>query len=71
MAKYNEEVKAKCVEKVKQGVALAAITKELGPNPKAIQRYCKKAGVDIPKKPKAEKKAPEAKKPVAPVNQKK
>jgi len=57
MPKYTEEIKAKCVEKVKQGVALAAITKELGPNPKAIQRYCKKAGVEMPKKPKVEKKA--------------
>lgn len=69
MPKYSDEVKAKCVEKVKQSVALATITKELGPNPKAIQRYCKKAGVDIPKKKKAEKaeKAPKA----PPANQKK
>ena len=56
MPKYDEEAKAKCVEMVKQGVALAEITRQLGPNPKAIQRYCKKAGVEIPKKPKAEKK---------------
>jgi len=60
MAKYDEEVKAKCVEQVKQGVALAEITRQLGPNPKAIQRYCKKAGVEIPKKPKVEKKAEKA-----------
>ena len=56
MPKYTDEVKAKCVEMVKTGVALAEITRKLGPNPKAIQRYCKKAGVEIPKKPKTEKK---------------
>jgi len=56
MPKYDEEVKTKCVEMVKQGVALAEITRQLGPNPKAIQRYCKKAGVEMPKKEKAEKK---------------
>ncbi len=60
MVKYDEEVKAKCVEMVKQGTALAEITRQLGPNPKAIQRYCTKAGVTIPKKEKAPKK--EAKK---------
>ena len=59
MAKYNEEVQTKCVEAVKKGVALAEITRQFGPNPKAIQRYCKKAGVEIPKKPKKEK-APKA-----------
>jgi len=57
MAKYDDEVKAKCVEQVKNGVALAEITRQLGPNPKAIQRYCKKAGVAVPKKEKAEKPA--------------
>jgi len=60
MPKYEDNVKAECVELVKQGVALAEITRQKGPNPKAIQRYCKKAGVEIPKKekaPKAEKKA--------------
>jgi len=56
MAKYDDEVKAKCVEQVKNGVALAEISRQLGPNPKAIQRYCKAAGVVIPKAPKAEKK---------------
>ena len=55
MAKYDETVKAKCVEAVKAGKALTQITKELGPNPKAIARYCKKAGVDIPKKEKVVK----------------
>ena len=61
MVKYEESVKAECVEMVKQGVALAEITRQKGPNPKAIQRYCKKAGVDIPKKVKAPK-APKAEK---------
>ena len=55
--KYNEEVKAQCVEKVKEGLALAEISRQLGPNPKAIQRYCKAAGVEIVKKPKADKKS--------------
>lgn len=65
MAKYDDKVKAQAVEMVKQNVALAEISRQLGPNPKAIQRYCKKAGVAIPKaekKPKAEK-APKAEKP--------
>jgi len=55
MAKYDEEVKAKCVELVKAGTALAEVARQLGPNPKAIQRYCKAAGVDIPKKEKKAK----------------
>ncbi len=59
MAKYDEKIKAEAVEMVKQGIPLTEIKKKLGPNPKAVQRYCKKAGVEIPKKekkPKAEKK---------------
>ncbi len=57
MPKYDDEVKAKCVEMVKSGVALAEITRQLGPNPKAIQRYCAKAGVEMPKRaPKAKAK---------------
>ena len=55
MAKYDEETKAKTVEMVKEGIALAEIARQLGPNPKAIQRYCKAAGVEVPKKTKAEK----------------
>jgi len=55
MAKYDEETKAKAVEMAKSGMALAEITRQLGPNPKAIQRYCKKAGVELPKKEKAAK----------------
>lgn len=50
MAKYDEKVKAECVEMVKSGSALADVSKKFGPNPKAILRYCKKAGVDVPKK---------------------
>lgn len=61
MPKYEDEVKNKCVEMAKQGVALAEITRQLGPNPKAIQRYCKKAGVELPKAEKKEK-APKAEK---------
>ena len=65
MPTYTDEVKAQCVEAVKNGMKLSEITKLYGPNPKAIQRYCKKAGVEIPKaekapkvdKPKKEKKA--------------
>jgi len=57
MVKYDEEIKGKCVELVKQGIALAEVSRQLGPNPKAIQRYAKAAGVVIPKKAKAEKKA--------------
>ena len=56
MAKYNEETKKKCVNAVKEGKSLAAITKLFGPNPKAIQRYCKAAGVVIPKAKKKETK---------------
>jgi len=55
MPKYNDEVKAKCVAAVKSGLALAEVTRQFGPNPKAIQRYCAKAGVSIPKKEKAPK----------------
>lgn len=55
MAKYDEDVKAKAVAMVQEGVALAEITRQLGPNPKAIQRYCKSAGVEVPKKEKKTK----------------
>ena len=60
MAKYDDEVKGKCVAMVKAGTPLAEVSRQLGPNPKAIQRYCKKAGVELPKtekKPKVAKKA--------------
>jgi transposase-like protein len=58
MVKYTEEIKAQCVELVKSGKNLTEVSKELGPNPKAISRYCEKAGYVIPKKekvPKADK----------------
>lgn len=53
--KYDETVKAKAVELVKKGTSLAEVSRQLGPNPKAIQRYCKKAGVSVPKAEKATK----------------
>jgi hypothetical protein len=55
MAKYDVEVQNKCVELVKQGTPLAEVSRQLGPNAKAVQRYCVKAGVVIPKKEKAKK----------------
>lgn len=55
MPKYTDEVKANCVAKVKEGVPLTKISEEFGPNPKAIQRYCEKAGVEIPKQKRAKK----------------
>ncbi len=54
MAKYDDSVKAQVVEAAKSGVPLAEIARQFGPNVKAIQRYCVKAGVVLPK---AEKKA--------------
>ena len=61
MGKYDDKVKADCVAEVKKGTPLAQITQKLGPNPEAIKRYCKAAGVTIPKatpKPAAPKAAP-------------
>jgi transposase-like protein len=57
MSKYTEEVKAKAVELVKNGTSLLEASKQCGPNPKAIERYCKEAGVAVPKvaKPKTTK----------------
>ena len=52
MAKYTEEVQKQCVEAIKAGKKVSEVSKELGPNPKAIERYCKKAGVAMPKKEK-------------------
>lgn len=53
--KYTEEIKSKCVEAVKAGTPLSEVTKQFGPNPKAIGRYCAKAGVVIKKVAKAPK----------------
>ena len=79
MPKYDENVIKQCVaavrginsgnfvkhEKVGELKNLADIRKAYGPNPKATQRYCKKAQVPLPKRktvePKA-KAAPAAKK---------
>lgn len=44
--KYTQDVKDKCVEAAKNGMALKAIQLEFGPNPKATLRYLKKAGVE-------------------------
>jgi len=60
VAKYSEEVKAKCVEAIKAGKKLVEVSKEFGPNPKAIQRYCKKEGVEMPKPVKKAKVAKKA-----------
>jgi len=49
MVVYTDEIKAKAVEMAKKGIKLAEITRQLGCNPKAIQRYCEKAGVTLPK----------------------
>lgn len=54
MAKYEQEVKDKAVEMIKNGSTLAETTEALGPNPSAIKRYCLKAGVAIPEVEKAE-----------------
>ena len=69
MAKYTPEIVAKAVALVKAGKTVTEVSKELGPNPKAISRYCAKAGVVIPKAKKAEKKT-EAPKAAAPVHKK-
>lgn len=63
MPKYEESVKTLCVNAVKglnsgtfvkhNGVELKNLTdikRAYGPNPKAIGRYCKKVGVQLPKK---------------------
>ena len=48
MAKYTQEVKDQCVAAVKEGKSFKEIQQTLGPNPKAVQRYLKAAGVDWP-----------------------
>lgn len=59
MPKYTQDVKDKAVEMARNGVALAEIQRQLGCNPKAIQRYCEKAGYALPKKPRGKKKSEE------------
>ena len=46
MAKYTQEVKDNCVAAVKEGKSFKEIQQTLGPNPKAVQRYLVKAGVN-------------------------
>lgn len=55
MGKYTQEVKDKCVEMVQNGVSLKEIQRQLGPNPKAVERYLAKAGVAKPKAVRAPK----------------
>jgi hypothetical protein len=64
MPKYAEDVQAKCVAAIKAGKSVTEVSKELGPNPKAIGRYCAKAGVALPKAVRAPK-APKTEKPAA------
>jgi diketogulonate reductase-like aldo/keto reductase len=54
-SKYSVEVQYKCVDLVKSGMPLKEVTAQLGPNPKAIQRYCKKQGFVIPRTSKEKK----------------
>lgn len=68
MPKYAEDVQAKCVAAIKAGRPVSEVSKEFGPNPKAIGRYCAKAGVTMPKAVRAPK-APKADKPAAPAAQ--
>ena len=55
--KYSEEVKARCVQLLKEGKGVTEVSKTCGPNVKAVERYAKKAGVAIAKKPRAPKAA--------------
>ena len=73
MAKYTEDVKTQCVEALRAGKSISEVSKEFGPNPKAVERYAKKEGITVAKKvrapkdpnaPKKEKKAKASKKKV-------
>lgn len=44
--KYKKETKQKAVKMALEGVHLKTIQVEIGPNPKAIERYIKKAHKD-------------------------
>ena len=69
MPNYDEKQKELCVNAVK-GInsgnfvkhedkelkTMADIRRAYGPNPKAVGRYCKKAGVELPKRVAGEKK---------------
>jgi transposase-like protein len=43
---YPKDIREKAVQMALQGVHLVQIQRELGPNPKATERYLKKAGYD-------------------------
>lgn len=49
MAKYTPEIKKKAVEMAKAGVHLKQIQADIGPNPKAVERYLKKEGTTYAK----------------------
>ena len=44
--RYSKEIKEKACEMALQGIHLKIIQAQLGPNPKAVQRYLTKRGVD-------------------------
>jgi len=46
MPKYTQEIKDKAVEMAKAGVPLKHIQSQIGPNPKATQRYLAKQGIN-------------------------
>jgi transposase-like protein len=50
--KYTTEIKESCVAMIKEGKTLVEVSKVLGPNKKAIIRYCKEAGVEVDTKKK-------------------
>ena len=56
MRRYDEATQKKALEMAKNGSSLKEIQRQLGPNPSAIKRYAKKAGVTLPKKEAAKKK---------------
>ncbi len=45
MSKYTQEVKNQAVEMALAGKHPKSIQTEIGPNPKALERYLKKAGI--------------------------
>ena len=49
MGKYTQEIKDKALAAAKAGVSLKEIKATIGPNPKAVERYFKKAGLDYQK----------------------
>lgn len=45
--RYKKDVKEQCLKMVREGYSFKVIQDQLGPNPKAIQRYCVKAGINV------------------------